>query len=465
MRYKLLGIASIALLLFAAALATLFYEDIIDRSQTATLSNAEVVTKSFDYTQSGFSTNLPLVLVETKDGAAIDSTNPIWCDVFVINHGNGPNNALDVADTTVAATIRIRGNSSATFRKKSYRIECYKSQGAANEKDVPLLGMAAESDWILHAPYLDRTQIRNHLMYSVSREIMPWAPDSRYVELYVNGDYVGIYVLLESVKASPNRVALADYSLQTGETPYILQSDRWGSEQFPMNDFGMVAGYHSYPLTIKYPTLLRITEGEREWITKDISKVQRVLYSDYFDDPVRGYAAYIDVDSFVEYYLINEFSMSIDAGYWSTFYYKDLSGKLYAGPVWDFDNTFDNYVGEKLEPDAFHVVNNAMFARLMQDRSFVDAVCEKWYSLRIDILSEASLINRIRDDVLYLRDDINRNFSLYPHSLEFNMLDRSDDSDQIHSYEQAITQLTNCMIARGRFMDDHITALYSYCIN
>ena len=133
--------------------------------------------------------------------------------------------------------------------------------------------------------------------------------------------------------------------------------------------------------------------------------------------------------------------------------------------VWDFDNTFDNYVGTKLEPDAFHVANNAMFARLMQDRAFVDAVCEKWRSLREDILSEETLINQIRSDVLYLRDAVSRNFGLYPNSLRYGMLDRNDDADQIHSYEQAVTQLTNSVIARGRFMDDHITALYSYCIN
>lgn len=465
MRYKLLGIASVALLLFAAALATFYANDIRSRPQPDAASGTEVVSKSYDYAKNAFSTDLPLILIETEDGAPIDSTTPIWCNLFVIDHESGTNNAQDLADMTTVATIRVRGNSSATFRKKSYRIECYKSPEDTNEKNVPLLGMAAESDWVLHAPYLDRSQIRNHFMYSVSREIMPWAPDSRYVELYVNHEYVGVYVLLESIKESPSRVSLANYSLQTGETPYILQSDRWGSELNPLDDFGKVAGHESYPLTIKYPSISRITADEREWITEDISKIQRVLYSDYFDDPVRGYAAYIDVDSFVEYYLINEFSMSIDAGYWSTFYYKDLTGKLFAGPVWDFDNTFDNYVGTKLEPDAFHVANNAMFARLMQDRAFVDAVCEKWYSLREDILSEETLVNQIRSDVLYLRDAVSRNFNLYPHSLEYNMLDRSDDADQIHSYEQAITQLTNCVIARGRFMDDHITALYSYCIN
>jgi len=465
MRYKLLGIASIALLLFAAALATLFYNDVTSRPQAEAMSDTEVVSKSYDYAQNEFTTDLPLVLVETMDGAGIEGTDPLWCNVFVINHENGANNAQDAADMTISATIRIRGNSSATFRKKSYRIECYKSLYDTDEKNVPLLGMAAESDWVLHAPYLDRSQVRNHLMYSVSREIMHWASDSRFVELYINGNYAGIYVLLESVKASPNRVALADYSLQTGETPYILQSDRWGSEQNPLNDFGMLAGYESYPLTIKYPSVLKITENEREWITNDISEIQRVLYSDYFDDPVRGYAAYIDVESFVEYFLINEFSMSIDAGYWSTFYYKDLSGKLHAGPVWDFDNTFDNYVGEKLEPDAFHVVNNAIFARLMQDRAFVDAVCKKWRELRTTALSDASLLMKIEADVLYLGDAIDRNFALYPHSLEFNMLDRDDDADQIHSYEQAINQLMTCLVARGRFMDDHIEALYSYCIN
>ncbi len=465
MRYKLLGLASIALLIFAVALATNYSDQIKSNEQAEAKSATNVLPYSYDYDQNGFVSHLPLILIETSEGAAIDSTTPVWCNLFLIDHENGSNKAGDPADTTIVSTIRIRGNSSAFFRKKSYRIECYKQKGSASEKNVSLIGMAAESDWVLHAPYLDRSQMRNHFFYSVSREIMEWAPDSRYCELYVNGEYQGIYVLVEAIKESDNRIQLTDYSLQTGETPYILQSDRWGSELNPLNDFGMVAGYESYPLTIKYPSVLKITENEREWITGDISEIQRVLYSDYFADPVRGYAAYIDVDSFVEYYLINEFAMSIDAGYWSTFYYKDLNGKLHAGPVWDFDNALDNYVGTELEPEGFHVANNAVFKRLMQDRAFVDAVCAKWRELRSGALSKTSLLNKIYDDIRYLDDAVDRNFALYPHSLEYNMLDRNEATDQIHSYQHAINQLISCLVARGNFMDEHIEALYSYCIN
>jgi len=465
LRYKLLGLFSIALLIAATAVAVYVSDQIQSNERVKEKSVSKTASYSFDYDQHGFVSQLPLVLIETAEGVAIDSTTPAWCNIFLIDHADGKNKADDVPQMTVESTIRIRGNSSATFRKKSYRIECYKQQGDTKEQAVPLLGMASESDWVLHAPYLDRSQIRNHLMYSVSREIQDWAPDSRYCELYVNGEYQGIYVLIESVKASPNRVLLTDYSLQSGETAYILQSDRWGSELNPLNDFGRTAGYESYPLTIKYPTELEITSGEREWITSDISRIQRVLYSDYFDDPVRGYAAYLDVDSFVEYYLINEFSMSIDAGYWSTFYHKDLNGKLEAGPVWDFDNTFDSYVGTELDPEGFHIANNAIFSRLMQDRAFVDAVAAKWQELRAGVLSEASMLQRISDDVVFLGDAIDRNFALYPHSLEYSMLDRDEEKDQIHSYQQAIVQLINCVIERGRFMDDHIWALYSYCRN
>lgn len=464
MRYKLIAVFTVAILAVITALVVNFSGKLADTKQMETPSDTEETSYAYSYDGSAFTSSLPLVLIETSDGNMPATTEPIWCNLYIIDNESGENCPGDQPALSVVSTIRIRGNSSLTFSKKSYRIECYTQTGGDNEKNVSILGMAEESDWVLNGPYLDHTQMRNKLIYDVSRELMEWAPDSRFCELYVNGVYRGIYVVIESIKASESRLDLTDYSLLSGKTSYILEGDRWGSETNVIDDFGMEAGYEYFPFSVKFPNVANLTSVEEQWITSDFSEIQRVLYSDYFDDPERGYTAYLDVDSFATYYLINEFAMNIDIGYWSTFYYKDLNGKLMAGPVWDFNNAFDHFVGEELSPNGFYVADNGWFARLLQDRAFADVVCRQWREMRAGVLSDEALLAQIDNNVNLLGDAITRNFEVYQSTFVYGILER-DESEQITSYEMAIDQLKTCIVEHGAFMDENIEKLYNYCIN
>src|SRR5699024_1676562 len=110
-------------------------------------------------------------------------------------------------------------------------------------------------------------------------------------------------------------------------------------------------------LSVSYPGRCKLTETQFAWITQDISQFEQALYSSSFDDPQLGYAAYIDVDSFAEYFILNEFAMNRDASGLSTYVYKELGGKLQLC-VWDFNNSFDNYRWFGCETDEFQMVEN-----------------------------------------------------------------------------------------------------------
>ena len=210
--------------------------------------------------------------------------------------------------------------------------------------------MGANSEWVLNGPYLDKTLIRNKLMYDLSRELNGWAPDSRFVELFVDGKYQGVYLAVEPVTNGESRLRLAEFGLLSGETAYIANRDRVDTGSEELETYGKTAGYTNNAMYLEYPSSKKVTEKQKEYIENDISQFEKVLYGDNFQDKWSGYQKYIDVDNWIDYFIINEFAMNYDAGNLSTYVYKELGGKLQLA-VWDFNNGFDNYQWFRSEID------------------------------------------------------------------------------------------------------------------
>ena len=151
------------------------------------------------------SSNLPLILINTY-GQTIPDEPRITADMEVINYGPGlRNHPEDIPnDYNGRIAIEIHGESSTMFPKKSYRLETQDSLGENN--NVSLLGMPKENDWILYGPYSDKSLIRNVLAYRLSNDIGRYAPRTRFCELLINGQYMGLYVLTEKIKRDKHRV-------------------------------------------------------------------------------------------------------------------------------------------------------------------------------------------------------------------------------------------------------------------
>lgn len=143
-----------------------------------------------------FSTTLPVVYMNTK-GQQVLKENAIWGNIALLD-GNGEEQSIfSVPNSIYRATIKYRGASSySKLDKKQYRIKFYKNE-KDSAKEVSLAGMGANSEWVLNGPYLDKTLIRNKLVYDLARELNGWAPDTRFVELFVDGEYQGVYLAVE----------------------------------------------------------------------------------------------------------------------------------------------------------------------------------------------------------------------------------------------------------------------------
>lgn len=413
-----------------------------------------------------FCSQLPLIVINT-DGQTIQKEETIWAEAGIIAGDDQTNHPDDTPQYTGAITLKYRGSSSyLVFNKKSYRMEFYEKEGSDKEEDYDLLGMGAQSEWVLYGPYLDRSLVRNKLLYDVSGEILPWAPESKYIELFIDGEYQGLYLAVEPITNGPSRLNLTEFGLLSGQTSYIVHREKSGVEPDPITTYGNTMGYTQHEVAIAYPGRTKITEEQRTWITKDLEEFEEVLYSDYFADPVIGYAAYINVDSFVNYYIINEFAQISDAGYISTFTYKNLGGKL-TMTVWDFNNGFNNYQWISFSPDDFCVAENNWFERLLQDRAFTDAVVERYHELRQGILSDASLNQMIDENIAYLGDAVDRNFVLWDYTFHQDMLSSDEEGNDRDpkSFEEAVAMLKETISLRGAYLDQHIEDLYNYCIN
>lgn len=404
-----------------------------------------------------FSTKLPVVYMNTS-GQQILKENVIWGNIALLDGNGEEQSVFSVPNSIYRATIKYRGASSySKFDKKQYRIKFYKNKKDSAKK-VSLAGMGANSEWVLNGPYLDKTLIRNKLVYDLARELNGWAPDTRFVELFVDGEYQGVYLAVEPVTNGESRLRLSEFGLLSGETAYVVNRDRVDTGSEELETWGKTEGYTYNALYIRYPSKNKITEKQKAYIQKDISEFEQVLYGENFSDKRIGYQAYIDMDNWVDYFIINEFAMNYDAGNLSTYVYKELGGKLQLA-VWDFNNGFDNYQWFRTETDVLYTVKNSWFERLWQDKTFREQVCERYRQLRKTTLSDEYIYDKIASYQEELGDAIDRNFKVWGYSFEENLLvgkNKSGTSRDIGSYEEAMKQLTDTIRERLAYLDKEL---------
>lgn len=404
-----------------------------------------------------FSTTLPVVYMNTM-GQQVLKENAIWGNIALLDGNGEEQSVFSVPNSIYRATIKYRGASSySKFDKKQYRIKFYKNKKDSVKK-VSLAGMGANSEWVLNGPYLDKTLIRNKLVYDLARELNGWAPDTRFVELFVDGEYQGVYLAVEPVTNGESRLRLSEFGLLSGETAYVVNRDRIDTGSEEMETWGKTEGYTYNALYIRYPSKNKITEKQKEYIKNDISEFEQVLYGKNFSDNRIGYQAYIDMDNWVDYFIINEFAMNYDAGNLSTYVYKELGGKLQLA-VWDFNNGFDNYQWFRTETDALHTVENSWFKRLWQDKTFREHVCERYRQLRKTTLSDEHIYDKIASYQEELGEAVDRNFKVWGYSFEENLLvgnNKDGTSRDIGSYEEAMKQLTDTIRERLAYLDKEL---------
>jgi hypothetical protein len=383
------------------------------------------------------SSNLPIVVISTAGVEILDEPK-VGAWMGIIDNGQGKRNWVeDPFDGNEGPIgIEIRGASTRDFPKKSYSLETRDSEGG--NRNVSLLGMPAENDWVLYAPYSDKSLMRNALAYWMANQMEYYASRTRFCELVMDGEYQGVYVLMEKIKRDGDRVDIANLTAEniagddvTGG--YIVRVDRFIEGEtggwYSRYGFGESRLFYQY----YYPKSSAIAPEQEEYIQGFFREFEEVLAGDRFADPDRGYARYIDAASFVDNIIVNEVARNIDAYRLSTFMYKDrdsASGRLVMGPVWDFNLGFGNinydvHPSVPLEDSSRGLlINNRVvwysvpfwfwWRRLVQDELFVEALSNRWGELRKGVLKTENLTGRVDEMAALLEEAQVRNFRRWP---------------------------------------------------
>lgn len=424
-------------------------------------------------------THLPIVRVNTNgapiphvdnDGKPLDGLpegTPLDtpCIVETVSKEGAWHSESDAADLSAPATIRIRGNSSRHFDKKSYLLKL--KNGNGDDADYAVMGMSSASEWVLNGPFVDRTMMRNYLCYSVAGQTMDYAPNMCYCRLYLNGEYRGLYLMTEAVTKDEGRIDLTEPEKGRAITSWLIRWDRDGKGDTPLENYT----HYTYQsgvsgLDLRYPGKNTLTAERKAYVEAELNEIERAIYSTDRSDPVKGYASYLDTSEFAKYFVINEFFGNVDAGRFSTFYYKDMRGKV-KPCVWDFNNACDNYIDYVYDDSGFNMVQSPWFGQLLKDRNFVDAVIYEYRTMRKGVLSDSYLEAFLDDTREYLGAEIDRNYEVWGYVFEATA---ADDTNYLHpfernygSYDEAVAQLKSWMKARGAWMDAHIETLRQYC--
>ena len=410
----------------------------------------------------------PIVIIKSENDY-IPVNTKINAGMQVIYNDSNEKNYINasVFDFDGEIGIEMRGASTLRFPKKQYSIETRNKYD--NDENASLLGMPAEADWILIAPYSDKSLIRIPLAFNLSNQIGLYAPRTKFVEVFLdNGkdqimveDYKGLYILTEKIKKDKDRVDIEslfsdDEDLLSGG--YLLEMVPSSHSDTNESVIETVMNEH---YIIKYPNKNKITQKQKEWITDYMSSFERALFGESFKDKKEGYLKYIDIDSFIDYIIINELFKNNDIFYRSTFISKDRNGKLKLGPVWDFDLSAGNITQDPNDPinlpGGFGFLKRRICNRLFLDMYFTDKYIARWKELREDVLNDDNIKDTINLTIAELSVAQIRNFQrwqilgipVWPGPPPYNK-----------TYKEEVEKLERWLLVRAEWIDNNIDSLH-----
>ena len=331
--------------------------------------------------------------------------------------------------------IELRGSSSGVYRKPSYAFETRGPSGGEG-RDAALLGLPAESDWILNSAYSDATYLRNALAYATARRLGHYAPRTRFVELRLNGEAEGLYVLTERVKVGRDRVDARDAGI---DGAYVMElTDK---QQAPKEVVGAVGPVTGRPYLFAHPRAKALTDAERGWIAEHLSLVERAVAERRPD-----WRTLLDEPSAVDFLLLQELFKNTDGFHRSTFLTKGSDAPLRFGPIWDFDRAMGDPVTPAFAGHEGWVSPGRPWAQqLLADPVFAQRVAARWRELR-----RGGVLRDLQRDLDRfagtVRDAARRDVRRWP-------------SVQRTPHRRAVAELEAWLPARVRWMDANLASL------
>lgn len=461
----------------------------------------------------GFTSNLPIVILNTF-GKEILRESKVKGSARFIDEKDGQSSILAEADFDGRGELNLRGNSSLRYLKRSFALKT--RDDAGKSRSVSILGFPEDNDWVLYAPYPDKTLLRNALTYDLARQMGHYASRTKFVELFLNQvggrmskrHYMGVYVLEEKIKRGKGRVNIQKLKPEDAAEPaitggYIFKKDHWDThgdttptvegrpgfgggggsrgnfqsgpggfpgdpkgflpatgggrrqgrdgggpfeDQFrfqiqpPRRVDGQVRIQQNFPgngdFTVMQNEVFRtsqrneffyvepkddeITPAQKLWLQRYMNEFERVLYGPDFRDSKKGYAAFIDVDSFIDHHLIVELTKNIDGFRFSTFFQKDRGGLIKMEPIWDWNLSYGNANGKQGQIAEYWYwpqlddTQYSYFRRLFEDPDFGQRYVDRLAELRATVFSISNLNAKIDALVEDLGAARVRNFERWP---------------------------------------------------
>lgn len=377
---------------------------------------------------------LPIVIIDTQ-GEEIPDEPKITGTMKIIHNNDGElNYVTDIANEYDGPIgIELRGAYSQSLPQKPYGIETRNEVG--ENSNVSILGMPSENDWVLLANYNDKAFVRNTLAFKLFSEMGNYAPRMHFCEVIINGSYRGIYLFGEKIKRDNGRVDIAklDIDENTGDDltgGYIFKTDYWNWDDSWESDYHPI-DHPEYDIRFVqyYPKPANITSTQEQYLEAYVDSFETALYSDEFSDPLLGYRNFMDVNSFIDYFLVNELSRNNDGFKKSRYYHKDKNsngGKIKAGPVWDFDWAWKNinsclFANTDGSGWAHHIndcnpdVNSpGWYLRLLEDVEFENDLKCRYEYHRQNSMDSTYILNYIDSIAFYLDDAQQRHYSKWP---------------------------------------------------
>jgi hypothetical protein len=366
------------------------------------------------------SSELPIVLINTGGQSIVPDTK-IECQMEIKYNGMGNLTFVSSPSNVYSGLvgIEVRGATSSGFPQRPFGFETRNEDGT--NRDVSILGMPIENDWVLISHYGDMSLVRNLIAYTLFGKMGNYSVRQQLCEVLVDSVYQGVYLIGEKVKRDAGRVAISKLNPQdtlgdelTGG--YILQQNYWNdnnsfqSNYSPIDHPGLDIHY-----VYEYPDEFAIQPAQKSYIASFVDSMETALYSANFTDTALGYRRYMDVKSFIDYFLVNELARNFDGFKKSIFYHKDKyskGGKMKAGPVWDFDWAFKNIWGcptnEVFDGSGWaYLINdcggqdvnsNGYYVRLLQDSSYANTMRCRYEEYR-DVFFNAEYIHHFIDSI------------------------------------------------------------------
>ena len=442
-----------------------------------------------------FTSHLPLVVIDTGGQEIVsykehnaqtgafevpDGIDPYFSmEIRVYDREDHCNRPSDEAALRSAGRIKVRGNSSAvSLPKFQYTLKLETEDG--EEQPLSMMGIGTDDTWILSPTVRDAARVRNYVAYNVAGQVEAFQPDLRYCEVlfFENGSYyyAGLYMMCESIKVSPERINITrDSSKYHVGQGYVLRKDRYDRKAVTLQTWATEEGYYDFSteeyinrsfFTLEYPKNENATPEVVESITRELSQIEYLLYSGE-EISFQTISKTLDLKSFADFLIINEFFASYDAGLHSTFFYKSPDGKLTAGPYWDFDGAMDNSGQDLTNENDILLGEYPWFKQLLGWGQFESLVEHRYGELRRTVLSDEYIEKMVWDTQAYLGNALLREQSAFgDYVYDLGTFDEEATGLSISrtqtSSETEARRVLDFLHLHGKYMDQNISTLQSH---